>query len=455
MSGREIVQTVGCLACHVLDGVGTSGPWGGPDFAELAGKRTAAHWREWLENPAQLNSRHRMPLFPLIETERVVVADWLEGLTPFAGERETPAQGQGDQREASPASKERGPGPEPLAMGDATRGVALLRRHRCVACHELPAGAAEDSLPQSQPAGKAGQPGAAPALASLAGDAARGCLAAQAPVSAQQPWYRLSEAERGALLRFVNAKSTPWPNEGGGTIWARRGCANCHSRDGSGGLRGVISQLVEREPGWRGQTEGLLPPDLSAVGDKLRDDWLRQAVAGEQPRRLPWLRVRMPRFAHADADREMLARWLVQADRIPPHAPGGDLTSLAELAATAEGPEWRAGGLVAGGSRGFSCVGCHKVGPYEPRGVGLATRGSDLYRVDQRLRPEFFSRWVRGPLRVVPNHEMPAFVRPLEGVLEGRLDRQLAALWKVLSEPGKPPQFDTSTIEQAPVPAPG
>ncbi|MFM8288761.1 MAG: hypothetical protein ACKOGA_18885, partial [Planctomycetaceae bacterium] len=113
------------------------------------------------------------------------------------------------------------------------------------------------------------------------------------------------------------------------------------------------------------------------------------------------------------------------------------------------------GGLVAGGSRGFSCVGCHKVGPYEPRGVGLATRGSDLYRVDQRLRPEFFSRWVRGPLRVVPNHEMPAFVRPLEGVLEGRLDRQLAALWKVLSEPGKPPQFDTSTIEQAPVPAPG
>ncbi|MFM8581564.1 MAG: c-type cytochrome, partial [Planctomycetaceae bacterium] len=204
MSGREIVQTVGCLACHVLDGVGTSGPWGGPDFAELAGKRTAAHWREWLENPAQLNSRHRMPLFPLSETERVVVADWLEGLTPFAGELETPAQGQDEQREASPASKERGPGPEPLAMGNATRGVALLRRHRCAACHELPAGAAEDSPPQSQPAGKAGQPGAAHALASLAGDAARGCLAAQAPVSAQQPWYRLSEAERDALLRFLN-----------------------------------------------------------------------------------------------------------------------------------------------------------------------------------------------------------------------------------------------------------
>jgi cytochrome c2 len=447
VGGRELVQSVGCLACHVLEGAGTAGAWSGPNFADLIGKRSAAHWREWLESPAQLNARHRMPVFPLSESERSVVADWLEGLELPADEREAAAGAKGDEGRAIA---------EP---GDAARGMALLQRHRCAVCHELPEGVAPEATAVADRDPKA------PPLAALSGQSHRGCLAETPPVADRQPWYRLAEGERRALQRFVSSPQNLWGTALGHTVpggtapgaivWNRRGCASCHARDGAGGLRPVVAQLVEREPAWRGQTEGLLPPDLAAVGDKLRDDWLRQAVGGEQPRRLPWLRVRMPRFAHSDAEREALARWFERADRIPPEPPGGEPESLARLAASAEGPEWRAAGLVVGGGRGFSCVGCHKVGPFEPRGVGLATRGSDLYRIDQRLRPEFFSRWVRGPLRVVPNHEMPAFVRPLEGVLEGRLEQQLAALWKVLSDPAKAPQFDTSTIEQAPVPAPG
>jgi len=433
---ETLVLTTGCLACHEWDAVGRQGAWTGPRLADVAGKRTAAGFRTWLTDPAQLNARHRMPIVPLTESEQTLIADWLSQLpVPHNAPAGTDSLPSGSDRESA----------KDLPTGDATRGLALLQSHRCGACHELP-GTGPDPAADSSP---------------RLGEITRGnwnspssCVANERPAGTRQPRYRLSAGEQRDLEVYFGHSRVELAEERGAVLWRRRGCANCHERHGEPGLRPVLSQLLERKPEWRGQTEGLLAPDLSAVGDKLRDEWLQQAVAGEQPRRLPWLRVRMPRFAHSDSDRGALANWFVQSDRIPAAPPGGEPVPLVDLLATDPGANWVSAGLLVGGGRGFSCVGCHKVGPHEPRGVGLATRGSDLYRMDQRLRPEFFTRWLRGPLRVVPNHEMPAFVRPLAGVLEGRLDRQFAALWKVLSDPTRPPAFDTSTIEQAPTPDP-
>src|SRR5258708_828647 len=64
-------------------------------------------------------------------------------------------------------------------------------------------------------------------------------------------------------------------------------------------------------------------------------------------------------------------------------------------------------------------------------------------------------RWTRSPLRIVPGMEMPSFERPIPGMLEGKLDLQLAALWIALNDKSTPSKIDTSTIEQVLTVAPG
>src|SRR5262249_21266435 len=72
-----------------------------------------------------------------------------------------------------------------------------------------------------------------------------------------------------------------------------------------------------------------------------------------------------------------------------------------------------------------------------------------------RMRPEFFTRWTRSPLRIIPGMEMPSFERPIAGILDGNLDRQLVALWDALNDKSAPPKIDTSTVEQILTVAPG
>ncbi len=195
-----------------------------------------------------------------------------------------------------------------------------------------------------------------------------------------------------------------------------------------------------------------MPPNLTAVGDKLRDEAMGPAIAGKQKtNRLPWLRVRMPQFEHKPEEAAALQNFLVGHDRIPAGAPHSDAAAKlagAESKDRAHLAEQRKTGQVLAGTRGFSCTACHKIAGFEPRNVALATRGSDLYLLGQRMRPEYFVRWTRSPLRVVPGMEMPSFERPVTGILDNNIDQQLAALWEGLNDKSGPPKIDTSTIEQ-------
>jgi glucose/arabinose dehydrogenase len=156
----------------------------------------------------------------------------------------------------------------------------------------------------------------------------------------------------------------------------------------------------------------------------------------------------MPDFEHQPAEAEALLAHLVGHDRIPAGAPQWPGSPSPDTQAAGRDAELRKAGAVLAGTRGFSCTACHKIASHEPRGVALATRGSDLYLLGERMRPEFFSRWTRSPLRVIPGMEMPSFERPIAGILDGQIDRQLAALWEALNDKSGPPKIDTSTIEQ-------
>ncbi|MBW3542493.1 MAG: PQQ-dependent sugar dehydrogenase [Planctomycetes bacterium] len=100
------------------------------------------------------------------------------------------------------------------------------------------------------------------------------------------------------------------------------------------------------------------------------------------------------------------------------------------------------------GARGFSCIACHGVGSFEPRNVALGTRGSDLLALGRRMRPSYYLRWTRSPIRIVPGMEMPAIVKPVAGVLGEDLDAQLRATWQALNDPRFTVPTDPASVEQ-------
>jgi len=421
--GNELIRSLGCLACHtwrdpadpLAERQGIDFLWGGGALDRVAEKLTPEAIARQLTAPELWNAHHQMPRFELADDE---VAALVAALTAHAAP-------------ARPTTVE----------ADPQRGRQLVDRHLCANCHRLTEEKAESASTPRRP------------WKPTELTAAHSCLTWQTD-GPPRPRYQLSESDRRAIIGFLESAHEHTAEVSGATFLLRRGCLNCHPRDGSDGLRPVVARLLTGKVGAATRGEGWLPPDLTAVGDKLQDEWLSRAVAGEQPRRLSWLNVRMPRFRHDAGERESLVRYFIQHDRIPAEGPGAAAPLSTQPPPEIPVADWNRAGIALGGARGFSCVGCHKVGLFEPRGVALSTRGSDLHRLDQRMRPEFFVRWVQGPIRIIPNLEMPAFVRPAPGVLHERLDHQLGALWSALAQP-KPPPFDTSSVEQELRPVPG
>ena len=252
--------------------------------------------------------------------------------------------------------------------------------------------------------------------------------------------------------RELSAES---PFQTGQRLLDQRGCLACHERDGNRGIMEIAKQVAQDIPTLAGKSEGMIPPALTAVGDKLLDKALAEAVSGEQPkRRLSWLNVRMPRFQHSADDKAALLAYFIGHDRIPDDAPQSNIAL-----ATHGNSEDRSEILVAGhtlvGPRGFSCIACHEAGSYVPRNVALGTHGSDLLMLGERMRKSFFVRWTRAPLRIVPGMEMPSYTKPVPGLLDGQVNRQLDAIWRAVNDPRFTPPTNPSVVEQFFVVEPG
>lgn len=395
-AGRELFEQVGCLACHTRGNLAPRARFGGGDLARIAAKRPAEFFDPWLRNPEALNRHHRMPVFELSRAERRDLGAYLASLG-------APARAKG-----SPPEDEKPNVGDPAVVA---LGRRLIEEKRCAHCHEMVGIQAAAKLPRP----KTGEAGSSASI---------GCLG-DPDGTKDRPGFRLEPDSVKAVLDFLaNLPEQPAvvaPMVRGEQVLEANNCLACHARGESLGLREVALALGVTDSK---KQAALVPPPLSSVGDKFERDWLAQAVGGEVPRLRPWLAPRMPRFRHKEKERAALVDFFRAKDFLPEDAPmdGDKREEVSKAEALLAAPR-----LLSG--RGFGCVSCHQVGSHEPAEVEPGARGSDLRHLGRRMRREWFRRWTRDPARIAPGTEMPAITLASPGVLGGRIDAQLDALW--------------------------
>jgi mono/diheme cytochrome c family protein/glucose/arabinose dehydrogenase len=425
-AGAVLFDTVGCLACHRVGELGTSGPFGGGDLTKIAAKRPADFFQRWLADPAAINRHHRMPVFRLDDAERANLAAYLNTLTSDSAK--------------SAAS--------PLDSPDASRVEKLIQTQRCGACHSLPGqnDNAADAATLAIPTKLALPPNR---------NWERSCLGQPDPAR-RRPGYHLSDEQRLAIVAYVDemtavgrlaqtpAAASPLPD--GSLVIAERNCLACHARGMSPGISQQVLATVEARPDLRDRLGGMSPPALHGIGDKLHDAALAAAITTATGSRRPWLTIRMPRFGLSDAELAALLKTFIDTDRIPdlPVGPTAKETKEDDPIKT------RVAGSRLVTAEGFGCTSCHQIGKWDPQKVALNARGPDLVMLGARLRRPWYDRWVRNPARIVPRMEMPAVQIPIKNVLKNNVDAQLSAVWLALNQPGfNPPRPDALRVVRA------
>ena len=411
-AGEILFRSIGCAACHTVGEVGQASEWGGPDLSTIGETRTLDWLYTWLRKADNLRPHQRMPQFELKSEEQKQLAVYLSKLT------------------GSSPSAQAEDGSDKVERAVVENGRKLVEEARCAACHTIPGADTPQRLPAS---------------IQWRAETGSGCASKGAERRRLQPRYAINDND--ALRAYLSQPNEPVGEAGsyehGSRLLHRKGCTSCHDRGADQGLRGLAGKLAMLDGDLKGQSEALLPPALDSIGDKLTDKALKSAIAdGNTPRRLPWLRVRMPRFKHSPDESAAIWDYLVGHDRMPSGAPDAiELKSVSR-------EDSQLSGYTLVSPRGLSCIACHAMGDYEPRNVALGTRGSNLAGISSRMRPEFFLRWTRSPIRITPGMEMPSYTKAVPSVLDGHVETQLSAIWSAVNDPDFVVPTNPAVVEQ-------
>ncbi|MEX2214980.1 MAG: PA14 domain-containing protein [Phycisphaeraceae bacterium] len=301
--------------------------------------------------------------------------------------------------------------PEPALVAI---GKKLFTDIGCATCHQM--------KESDKPSPMTLQP---KSLAALKGMTDKGCLAEKP--TGHTVNYSFSKAQREAIVATLKTIDVPSPLAASHRIdltMSTLNCYACHSRGSKGGpeeghkkhFTGTYDDLAD---------EGRLPPHLGDVGAKLTAGWLNEILTkGTKVR--PYMNTRMPVFgsavSHLVADFE-------KADAI---AAPVSVPEVSTRDAMKHGRE-----LV--GTGGMACVQCHTFAG--KKSLGLPAM--DLAYMPQRLKREWFGRYLLDPARLRPGTRMPQFWPEGKSVrseiLDGKTDVQIEALWQYLSKGNEAP----------------
>jgi len=424
--GLRLYHQVGCVACHEPDKdydaagreaspidklieqldpeelaemglAGVARPVHSVPHSDLPAKYTRRALTFFLLDPAATRTAGRMPSLKLMPIEAAHIAAYLL--------REKP----------SPVSEEHG---ESESSGDSAAlvetGRRLFRELKCSACHA--ASGVEEPPP-------------AKSLANLNLAADANCIAAK---RALLPHYSLDDTQRSQLRRAIATLHASDETSLGAQQQLdlqllKLNCYGCHERDERGGVgrrrRAYFETVDHIDLG----DEGRLPPPLSGVGRKLKNAWTKKVLAGTGDVR-PYMLARMPLFPAAQV--ESLPSLLGKVDRPSKEAEADVFQTAGNSKALAEAGR----ALLDTG-----CVQCHPT-----RGDSLeGVVGIDLAGIPARVHPRWFHDFLLNPAPLKPRTRMPTFFpkgkSANQEILDGDVERQIAAVWTYIKEIDKHP----------------
>ncbi len=389
--GSALYHEKGCVACHVPT-TDFHSPHGSPKLAgfdlaiahpDLKKKTSLEALNYFLSAPARYRPDGRMPHITL---DRQEVMDIAAHLMDFQGS---------DPTEANPV--EAWPSADALVIG---KGKDLVQKMNCAACHEIPGEKAKEvvKLP-----GK------------VFSDDLH-CLSDE-PVDGL-PFYDLTNAQRKSLKLYLKSRGSDEGKKVSTTL-AAMNCYACHERDGIGGPTDASDPWFIGDEGLA--DSGRLPPPLTGMGFKLKREWLEGVLIGKAENRVrPYMKTQMPAYPHQAA---ILAELLEEADA---KDAGFSVSHSPEVL--------EAGRKLLGTQGGVSCITCHTWGGQPSLGIQTL----DISSLDQRLRPEWFQQYLLNPAAYRPGTLMPPLwpggKSTVPGVLGGKTDQQIAAIWAFIEK---------------------
>ena len=244
------------------------------------------------------------------------------------------------------------------------------------------------------------------------------------------PGFDLNPVQAGAITQFVAA------SKGKGLVadlsaeqslvheMTSLNCYACHERGDRGGVEPGRNPFFTSAIPEMGD-EGRLPPPLDGVGDKLRDDWIEQVIAGGNKSR-PYMRTHMPGFGAESAKR--LAEIFKELD----------MKTEADLVGTDEPANQQVTlGRKMVGAKGLGCVACHTYGNFKATGIQAIA----LDTMTKRIREDWFHRYLPNPQIYRPGTRMPSGYpegkSTVTDVYGGDQQKQIAAMWAFLSKGDK------------------
>ncbi|MGD8328642.1 MAG: c-type cytochrome [Acidobacteriota bacterium] len=452
--GQELVSSVGCLGCHIVEQPGTDAyPAEEPRFTGYrqqgpnlwgVGSKVNADWLyNWVRNPHYYWADTFMPNLRLSDREAADVTAYLMNLKRGEGwENPTIPAVDGALRDEvvleylknslTSADAEA----QLTAMGEEEKrqylGTQLIGRYACYSCHLI------QGFENRGRIGTSLSDWGSKAVAQIdfgylgiehTRDAfLRAKLAAPRSVDngkiklpqekARMPNFGLTadeiEAIATAILGYTDEEipaarkpaKTPRKvaEEAGRNIVDDYNCRGCHIIEGRGGS---IQAPIET----RRTTEGLspnaaaaaafAPPNLNTEGAKTQPTWLYRFIKEPSTIR-PWLNVRMPTFGFSDQQLNALTAYFSAVDNAA--YPFDEKFTVAH-----EYPSElvQAGRTLAQGQ--LQCFRCHVQNGVPPSGQSSDNWAPDLAMAAERLRYEWIQDWIENPQAIFPGTKMPAY----------------------------------------------
>jgi mono/diheme cytochrome c family protein len=424
--GEQIVQSVGCLGCHLTKEGSRSeaGPrrtFGQP-LQNIGNKTTYVWLYNWVRDPRHYNAETYMPDLRLTDADVADVATYLSGLKGPTGD--TP-KAQPDQKAVDEVLLDYFKSSMPLSEAESQLaqldpqakqlelGRRVIGRYGCFTCHDI------KGFEETQPIGIELSEEGSKLVSRLdfgfvpiehskidwfeqkirdprAFDKGRVLTPLE---KLRMPDYGANDEETKLLTTAIMSfQRDIQPRQAlagrsarrdalvaGRAMVRRRNCVACHEIERDGGdYRTLVSDPT------------LAPPLLTPEGAKVQPDWLYAFLRGPITIR-PWLDVRMPSFGLDDPHLNEVIRYF------------GAISNSIGPFRTHE--PVRAANLLPTGRELFEvlrCQQCHVLGTI-PKDQPTANLAPDLRMAIDRLQPDWILEWLRSPLSIQPGTRMPQF----------------------------------------------